>query len=187
MYNVASAPGNTVFAFVRHSSLRFAPFILTERHTKLGTDLKLENILLKLPPLRRQYPAVCIADFDLALEESATKHDYPGVCGTISYLPPEAILALDDTDLTYRRKSADSWSAGVILFILISGFHPFHCIYLPSTKIKILAGLINFQGWNASTAGNNLVSLFCHPYPSLRITPEQALKHVYFHDIRVSH
>jgi hypothetical protein len=59
--------------------------------------------LLEMRHLPYTLHLLCIADFDLALGESATKHDYPGGCGKIPYLPPEAILALDDTDLTYRR------------------------------------------------------------------------------------
>ncbi|KAJ7794209.1 kinase-like domain-containing protein, partial [Mycena olivaceomarginata] len=82
-------------------------------------DLKPENILLTFAS-SRPYPAICIADFDMAFYENTINDEYPGVCGTISYLPPEAILALDYKDLTYRRKSADRWSAGVVLFILLS-------------------------------------------------------------------
>ncbi|KAJ7887454.1 kinase-like domain-containing protein [Mycena leptocephala] len=119
----------------------------------------------------------------MAVYENTIKNEYPGVCGTISYLPPEAILALDYKDLTYRRKSADRWSAGVVLFILLSGFHPFHCLYLPSTKVKILQGLIDFQGWSVLTAGHNLVSLLCHSSPTSRLTAGQALKHLWFHNI----
>jgi hypothetical protein len=39
----------------------------------------------------------------MAVYENTINDEYPGVCGTISYLPPEAILALDYKDLTYRR------------------------------------------------------------------------------------
>ncbi|KAJ7808619.1 kinase-like domain-containing protein [Mycena leptocephala] len=82
-------------------------------------DIKLENILLQLVQ-PYPYPAVCIADFEMALYEDKTNQGYSGVCGTISYLPPEAIRALDNRDSRYRRKRGDRWSAGVILFVLIS-------------------------------------------------------------------
>ncbi|KAJ7805826.1 kinase-like domain-containing protein [Mycena olivaceomarginata] len=114
-------------------------------------DLKLENILVRCVQFH-PYPAVCIADFDMALYEEDKAPSYPGVCGTISYLPPEAIRAFDNPALRYRRKCGDRWSAGVILFILISGFHPFHCIYLEATKNKILAGLNDSHKWRCLTS-----------------------------------
>ncbi|KAL0580822.1 hypothetical protein V5O48_001198 [Marasmius crinis-equi] len=87
-------------------------------------DLKPENILLHSPG---PYPRIQIADFGLARPKSyqATFN----VCGTVSYLPPEGILALDQKHLTYvgaaasslfRRLPADCWSAGVTLYIMLS-------------------------------------------------------------------
>jgi hypothetical protein len=46
---------------------------------------------------------VCIADFDLALEESATKHDYPGVCGTISYGSGQNFMSKSNFDRILPR------------------------------------------------------------------------------------
>ncbi|KAJ7845547.1 kinase-like domain-containing protein [Mycena olivaceomarginata] len=145
-------------------------------------DLKLENILVRCVQFH-PYPAVCIADFDMALYEEDEAPSYPGVCGTISYLPPEAIRAFDNPALRYRRKCGDRWSAGVILFILISGFHPFHCIYLEATKNKILAGLNDSHKWRCLTSAHSLVSTLCHPNPSSRFTAKQALQHRWFKDI----
>ncbi|KAG7099011.1 hypothetical protein E1B28_000895 [Marasmius oreades] len=83
-------------------------------------DLKPENILLHSPG---PYPRIQIADFGLARPKSyqATFN----VCGTVSYLPPEGILALDQKHLTYVGLPADCWSAGVTLYIMLSGSHPF--------------------------------------------------------------
>ncbi|KAF9270037.1 kinase-like protein [Marasmius fiardii PR-910] len=78
-------------------------------------DLKPENILLHSPG---PYPRIQIADFGLARPKSyqATFN----VCGTVSYLPPEGILALDQKHLTYVGLPADCWSAGVTLYIMLS-------------------------------------------------------------------
>ncbi|KAF8167725.1 kinase-like domain-containing protein [Crassisporium funariophilum] len=59
-------------------------------------DLKPENILLYCPGA---YPRILIADFGLARPNSY--QETFNVCGTVSYLPPEGILALDNKHLGY--------------------------------------------------------------------------------------
>jgi len=83
-------------------------------------DLKPENILLHTPG---SYPRILIADFGLARPNAY--QETLNVCGTVSYLPPEGVLALDAKHLGYVGMPADCWSAGVILFIMLSGSHPF--------------------------------------------------------------
>ncbi|KAK0245677.1 kinase-like protein [Armillaria nabsnona] len=79
-----------------------------------------ENILLYCPG---PYPRILIADFGLARPKSY--QETFNVCGTVSYLPPEGILALDQKHLGYVGMPSDCWSAGVILYIMLSGTHPF--------------------------------------------------------------
>jgi serine/threonine protein kinase len=74
-----------------------------------------ENILLYSPG---PYPRILIADFGLARPRSY--QETLNVCGTVAYLPPEGILALDNKHLGYVGMPADCWSAGVILFVLLS-------------------------------------------------------------------
>ena len=74
-----------------------------------------ENILIHSPG---PYPHVQIADFGLARPQGY--QETLNVCGTVSYLPPEGILALDHKHLGYVGMSADCWSAGVILYIMLS-------------------------------------------------------------------
>ncbi|KAI0249498.1 kinase-like domain-containing protein, partial [Lactifluus subvellereus] len=76
---------------------------------------KPENILLHAPG---SYPHVQLADFGLARPRAAKST--LNVCGTVSYLPPEGILALDAKDLKYVGMSADCWSVGVVLYIMLS-------------------------------------------------------------------
>ncbi|EMD41943.1 hypothetical protein CERSUDRAFT_147367 [Gelatoporia subvermispora B] len=83
-------------------------------------DLKPENILLHSPG---PYPRIQIADFGLA-RPKAYQETFT-VCGTVSYLPPEGILALDHKHLGYVGMPADCWSAGVIMYIMLTGSHPF--------------------------------------------------------------
>ncbi|EIN14068.1 kinase-like protein [Punctularia strigosozonata HHB-11173 SS5] len=78
-------------------------------------DLKPENILLCEPG---PYPRIQIADFGLARANAyqETLH----VVGTVAYLPPEGILALDDLYRGYVGMPSDCWSAGVIMFIMLT-------------------------------------------------------------------
>ncbi|OSX67305.1 hypothetical protein POSPLADRAFT_1129419, partial [Postia placenta MAD-698-R-SB12] len=78
-------------------------------------DLKPENILLHTPG---PYPRIQIADFGLA-RPKAYQETF-NVCGTVSYLPPEGILALDHKHLGYVGMPADCWSAGVIMYIMLA-------------------------------------------------------------------
>lgn len=77
--------------------------------------LQPENILLFSPG---PYPRVQIADFGLA--RSKAYQETLNVCGTVAYLPPEGILALDRKELGYVGMPADCWSAGVILYTILS-------------------------------------------------------------------
>ncbi|KIM47834.1 hypothetical protein M413DRAFT_15933 [Hebeloma cylindrosporum] len=79
---------------------------------------KPENILLYCPG---PYPRILIADFGLARPNSY--QETFNVCGTVSYLPPEGILALDNKHLGYIGMPADCWSSGVILYIMLSYVH----------------------------------------------------------------
>ncbi|TFK86160.1 kinase-like protein [Polyporus arcularius HHB13444] len=83
-------------------------------------DLKPENILLHSPG---PYPRIQIADFGLA-RPKAYQETF-NVCGTVSYLPPEGILALDHKHLSYVGMPSDCWSSGVIMYIMLAGTHPF--------------------------------------------------------------
>ncbi|TFK56602.1 kinase-like protein [Heliocybe sulcata] len=95
---------------------------LTYLHNKMicHRDLKPENILLHAPG---SYPRVLIADFGLARPKAY--QETLNACGTVCYLPPEAVLALDHKDRGYVGMPSDCWSAGVILYIMLTGSHPF--------------------------------------------------------------
>ncbi|SJL05588.1 uncharacterized protein ARMOST_08945 [Armillaria ostoyae] len=66
-----------------------------------------------------------ISHRDFGLARPKSYQETFNVCGTVSYLPPEGILALDQKHLGYVGMPSDCWSAGVILYIMLSGTHPF--------------------------------------------------------------
>jgi calcium-dependent protein kinase len=87
-------------------------------HSKkvLHGDLKLENILIETQPINDSYVDIKLTDF------GCSKIFYNRVCrkfiGTTYYLAPEILQS------EYNEK-CDIWSAGVILYILLSGRLPF--------------------------------------------------------------
>lgn len=110
VYIVADTTGSRLFAFVECMSLWWVthsqygylahlsnrPQGLPIRSTNQWelTHFKQDNILLQFPHRLCPHPAIFISDFGMALYEHKTT-SHPGVSGTISYLPPEVIRALD--------------------------------------------------------------------------------------------
>ncbi|KAH8835228.1 kinase-like protein [Flagelloscypha sp. PMI_526] len=106
-----------------------------------------ENILLFAPGT---YPRLLIADFGLARPNA---HEMTlNVCGTVSYLPPEGIIALDCRKLGYTGMPADCWSLGVIIYVMLtfvqfsatrahplthpSNTHPFEAAIAPAADTR---------------------------------------------------
>ncbi|KAI0801044.1 kinase-like protein [Fomes fomentarius] len=111
-------------------------------HRGKQSDLFPENILLHTPG---PYPRIQIADFGLA-RPKAYQETF-NVCGTVSYLPPEGILALDHKHLSYVGMPSDCWSSGVIMYIMLAGTHPFDY-----GKVK---GESEYYSHNPSEAGDD--------------------------------
>jgi len=92
-------------------------------------------------------------------------------CGTLSYVAPEVIAQ------RYGPK-CDLWSLGVIAFILLAGYMPFHGSEEEQTK-KITEGKykIKEDKWkNVSEQGLNFVKSLLQVDPEKRPSAEQALQ-----------
>ena len=81
-------------------------------------DLKPENILLLDSSMDS---ALKIADFGLSKIVSSIDDVMRTVCGTWAYCAPEVI-----SHKSYTSK-VDNWTLGVLMFILLCGYHPFDC------------------------------------------------------------
>ncbi|CAH9082292.1 unnamed protein product [Cuscuta europaea] len=132
-------------------------------------DLKPENFLLNSKDEKAMLKAT---DFGLSvfLEEGKVYRD---IVGSAYYVAPEVL----------RRsygKEADVWSAGVILYILLSGVPPFWAETEKGIFDCILKGDIDFESdpWPTISSGaKDLVGKMLTLDPRKRITSAQVLEH----------
>lgn len=140
-------------------------------HNVVHRDLKPENILLsdKSPdaPLK-------VADFGLARVVS-NKDLMRTACGTPGYVAPEVLR-----NQGYEGGAIDMWSTGVILYILLCGFPPFHEEELPALFDQILRAKYDFPSpwWDPiSIDAKDLVRKLLELDPKKRLTAKQVLEH----------
>ncbi|PON32411.1 Calcium/calmodulin-dependent/calcium-dependent protein kinase [Parasponia andersonii] len=133
-------------------------------------DLKPENLLLD------ENGNLKVSDFGLsALAES--KHQdglLHTTCGTPAYVPPEIINRKG-----YDGTKADIWSCGVILYVLLAGYLPFHDLNLMELYRKIGKGEFKFPSWFAPEV-RKLVSKMLDPNPKTRISIEKIMENSWF-------
>ena len=82
-------------------------------------DIKLENILIDLNN------NVKICDFGIGLILNSLKDKLYDQCGTPIYMAPEILLANKKLGTWYLGPPVDIWSAGISLYIMLSGNLPF--------------------------------------------------------------
>lgn len=132
-------------------------------------DLKPENFLLSD---KSENSLLKATDFGLSvfLEEGKVYRD---VVGSAYYVAPEVLQ---------RRygKEADIWSAGVILYILLSGVPPFWAETEKGIFDAILKGHVDFKSkpWpSISSSAKDLILKMLTQDPKKRITSAQVLEH----------
>ncbi|CAL0310855.1 unnamed protein product [Lupinus luteus] len=137
-------------------------------------DLKPENFLLSS---KNENALIKATDFGLSvfIEEGKLYRD---IVGSAYYVAPEVLK---------RRcgKEIDIWSAGVILYILLSGVPPFWAETEKGIFDAILEGVIDFesQPWpNISDSAKDLVRKMLIQDPKKRITSTQVLEHPWIKD-----
>lgn len=133
-------------------------------------DLKPENLLLD------ENGVLKVTDFGLsALAES--KHQdglLHTTCGTPAYVAPEVINRKG-----YDGVIADIWSCGVILFVLLAGYLPFHDSNLMEMYRKIGKAEYKCPNWFPSEV-RRLLSKILDPNPNTRISIAKIMENPWF-------
>lgn len=147
---------------------------LDDMHTKhhvVHRDLKPENLLLEDLLTEKIY----FADFGFA--RHVTEEGLKTRCGTPAFVAPEIILG------QRYKTSVDMWSIGVILFMMLGGYPPFHMegggSDLRMLFRKVRAGDFTFhesQWRTVSPEAKSLISRLLTVDPEYRFTAREALE-----------
>ncbi|MQM11567.1 hypothetical protein Taro_044474 [Colocasia esculenta] len=133
-------------------------------------DLKPENLLLDA------YGNLKVSDFGLSALSQQVRDDglLHTTCGTPNYVAPEVL-----NDRGYDGATADLWSCGVILFVLLAGYLPFDDSNLMNLYKKISAAEFTRPSW-LSFGGRSLITKILDPNPMTRITIPEILEDEWF-------
>ncbi|KAH6759502.1 CBL-interacting protein kinase 20 [Perilla frutescens var. frutescens] len=133
-------------------------------------DLKPENLLLD------DYGNLKVTDFGLSALIDSRRQDglLHTTCGTPAYVAPEVI-----NKRGYDGVKADIWSCGVILFVLLAGYLPFHDSNLMEMYKKISRGDFRCPHWFPPEV-RKLLSRILDPHPSSRIAIYKIMENSWF-------
>ncbi|XP_057949037.1 CBL-interacting protein kinase 5 [Malania oleifera] len=133
-------------------------------------DLKPENLLLD------ENGNLKISDFGLSALWESRRQDglLHTTCGTPAYVAPEVI-----NKKGYDGAKADTWSCGVVLFVLLAGYLPFNDPNLMEMYRKISRGEFKCPQWFHPEARKLLLRIV-DPNPSTRITVAKLMQNPWF-------
>ncbi|XP_031167358.1 serine/threonine-protein kinase Chk2 isoform X1 [Sander lucioperca] len=140
-------------------------------------DLKPENILLSS---QDNECLIKVTDFNQSriLDESLLMRS---LCGTPSYLAPEVFTSTSGYGL-----AVDAWSLGVLLFVCLGGYPPFHENFSrQSITEQIIRGeftMVPSKWRHISDPAKDVVRKLLVVDPSKRMTIEEALQHPWLQD-----
>nr|QSH71616.1 CBL-interacting protein kinase [Hedychium coronarium] len=133
-------------------------------------DLKPENLLLD------ENGKLKISDFGLSALAESKRQDglLHTTCGTPAYVAPEVMRRKG-----YDGAKADIWSCGVILFVLMAGYLPFHDSNLIAMHKKIGRSEYRCPNWFPSDV-RRLLACILDPNPATRISIEKIMENPWF-------
>ena len=194
--------GGNLFSFVkkrRKLSEKVAKFLFKQIilgikhiHSQLivHRDIKLENILIDMNN------TVKICDFGIGIILSSEDQVLHSHCGTPMYIAPEIILS--NKEKGYLGFPVDIWSAGIVLYIMLSGKLPFNIDddfqddfdgynnNIKEKNAKLRYEIINNKPKyieNISDEARNLLNGLLEKNPFKRLTCDQILNHPWFSEI----
>lgn len=132
-------------------------------------DLKPENILYA--NMKDESP-IKVIDWGFATK-CGKSHKFHTLVGTPYYVAPEVLIGNYD-------KGCDIWSAGVILFIMLVGYPPFHGNDNATILKNVKRGTINFVPHHWRKVSKTAIELItrCLSYdPRYRISAKEAFNH----------
>ncbi|GAB9473200.1 Camk protein kinase [Globisporangium polare] len=136
-------------------------------------DLKPENLLLTN---KADVADIKLADFGFAKQVQVDGEGLATACGTPGYVAPEILQARP------YGKEVDIWSIGVITYILLCGYPPFHHDNQGMLFRKIKTGKFEFDSpyWdNVSAEAKDLIAKMLVVNPCERWTAAQLLEHTW--------
>lgn len=133
-------------------------------------DIKPENLLLD------EHGNLKVSDFGLSALIDSKRQDglLHTTCGTPAYVAPEVI-----NKRGYDGVKADIWSCGVVLFVLLAGFLPFHDPNLMEMYRKISKGEFKCPHWFPPEV-KKLLSRILDPNPATRISISKIMENSWF-------
>ncbi|KAG2684013.1 hypothetical protein I3760_10G059800 [Carya illinoinensis] len=133
-------------------------------------DLKPENLLLD------DNGDLKVSDFGLSTVSDQIRQDglFHTFCGTPAYVAPEVLGGKG-----YEASKVDIWSCGVVLFVLMAGYLPFHDQNIMAMYKKIYKGEFRCPRW-FSPSLTRLLTRLLDTNPETRITIPDIMENKWF-------
>lgn len=147
-------------------------------------DMKPENFLfLRKAPIKSN--VLKVVDFGIAANFEEGHASFSTKVGTPYYVAPEVLGRWARYD-----EKCDCWSAGVILYVLLSGILPLKGKNTQDTLRKVVAGSYSFPPSifdSVSAQAKDLIKKLLEKSPSQRLSAKQAMQHTWLRETAPHH